>query len=104
MTLTITMKRSPASTPPAAAGWSCDPRAILESLAAGRFYASTGVTLTKLETENNELVIEAALPGTFSIDFIENGRLVGTVPGPSARYPLPPTGYLRAGHRHSFQL
>jgi hypothetical protein len=75
-----------------------DPAAILAALAAGRFYASTGVTLSRAERVGDELVVEVA-PGTpnqHAIAFIENGKTVATVSGPSARRALPRSGYLRA--------
>ncbi|MBA2538335.1 MAG: CehA/McbA family metallohydrolase, partial [Deltaproteobacteria bacterium] len=37
-----------------------DPQAIVDALAAGRFYASTGVSLARAETERGELVVEIA--------------------------------------------
>lgn len=75
-----------------------DPEAILAALAAGRFYATTGVTLARAERVGDELVVEVA-PGTanqHAIAFIENGKTVATVNGPSARRALPRSGYLRA--------
>ncbi|HEX7843986.1 MAG TPA: CehA/McbA family metallohydrolase, partial [Kofleriaceae bacterium] len=49
-----------------------DPRAILDALAAGRFYASTGVVLERAEVAAGELVVEVAATetGTYTIDFI----------------------------------
>lgn len=48
------------------------PEAIIEALEAGSFYASTGVTFSKLETEEGTIRIEvAAEPGVhYHIQFI----------------------------------
>ena len=88
---------------PAGGGWVMvkarrDPQAILDAIAGGRFYASTGVTLDRAEVVGDELVVDvgASEPGTYAIDFIENGKLVDTVRGKSARRALPHTGYVRA--------
>jgi hypothetical protein len=88
---------------PAGGGWVMvkarrDPRAILDSLAAGRFYASTGVTLTRDEVESGELVVEVGPDerGSFVIEFIENGKLADKVVGKSARRAVPQSGYVRA--------
>ncbi len=85
---------------PAGGGWVVvrarrDPQAILDALAAGHFYASTGVVLTRAEVESGELVVEAE-PGTYSIEWIENGKLVDTVKARTARRALPQSGYVRA--------
>jgi hypothetical protein len=88
---------------PAGGGWIMvkarrDPQAILDALYAGHFYASTGVTLARAEADADELVVEVA-PGTsntYTISFIENGKLVATVNGPSGRRQVPLTGYVRA--------
>jgi hypothetical protein len=88
---------------PAGGGWVMvkarrDPQAILDAIAGGRFYASTGVTLDRAEVVGDELVVDvgAGEPGTYAIDFIENGKLVDTVRGKTARRTLPQTGYVRA--------
>jgi len=75
-----------------------DPRAILDALAAGRFYASTGVVLARAEVERDELVVavDPAAQGGYTIDFIENGRRVDSVRGRAARRRVPATGYVRA--------
>jgi len=75
-----------------------DPLAILAALAAGHFYASTGVTLSRAERVGDELVVDVA-PGTqnqHTIAFIENGKTVTTVSGPSAKRAVPRSGYVRA--------
>ena len=88
---------------PAGGGWITvkarrDPQAILDALAAGRFYASTGVELERAEVRGGELVVELAaaerLPCT--IDFIENGARVASATERAARRALPRTGYVRA--------
>lgn len=88
---------------PAGGGWVVvkarrDPQAILASLAAGRFYSSTGVVLTRAEPESGELVVEV-MPderGSYVIEFVENGKLADRVVGKSARRAIPQSGYLRA--------
>ncbi|HEX3763428.1 MAG TPA: CehA/McbA family metallohydrolase [Kofleriaceae bacterium] len=75
-----------------------DPRAILDALAAGRFYASNGVVLERADVEGDELAIavDPAAPGSYTIDFIENGRRVDSVHGRFARRRVPAAGYVRA--------
>ncbi len=91
---------------PAGGGWVVvkarrDPQAILAALAAGHFYASTGVVLAKDEVEANALVIEIdpAQAGTYTIDWIEAGTVVASDRGMTARHEVPATGYLRADVR-----
>ena len=75
-----------------------DPRAILDALAAGRFYASSGVVLERAEVEGDELAVavDPAASGSYTIDFIENGRRVESVHGRFARRRVPAAGYVRA--------
>jgi hypothetical protein len=75
-----------------------DPRAILDALAAGRFYASNGVVLERADVEGDELAIavDPAAQGSYTIDFIENGRRVDSVRGRFARRRVPAAGYVRA--------
>jgi hypothetical protein len=75
-----------------------EPRAILDALAAGRFYASTGVELSHAEVDGEELVVEITPAGArqHTITFIENGTTVATVRELSAKRSLPRTGYVRA--------
>lgn len=77
-----------------------EPQAILDALAAGRFYASTGVVLARAEVERGELVVEVAAGETArSITFIESdGEHVVRTPvtGTTARRAVPARGYLRA--------
>jgi hypothetical protein len=88
---------------PAGGGWVMvkarrDSAAILEALARGQFYSSTGVTLSRAEKVGDELVVEVA-PGTpnqHTIAFIEAGKTVATVSGPSAKRVIPFAGYVRA--------
>jgi hypothetical protein len=88
---------------PAGGGWVVvrarrDPQAILDALAGGRFYSSTGVTLDRVEVVDGYLVVEVARgdTGKHSIAFVENGMAVATVPGKYARRVLPELGYVRA--------
>jgi hypothetical protein len=88
---------------PAGGGWVMvkarrDAASILAALAAGRFYSSTGVTLSRAERVGDELIVDVA-PGTanqYTITFIEAGKPVATVNGPSAKRAVPRTGYVRA--------
>ena len=75
-----------------------DPRAILAALTAGHFYASSGVVLEHAEIDGDELVVAVAPSeaGKYTIDFIENGQRVATVPSKVGRRAIPATGYLRA--------
>jgi hypothetical protein len=72
-----------------------DPQAILDALARGRFYASTGVTLTRAGVEGEELVVEVD-GADHTIDFVENGKLVARVNGKLGRRAVPASGYVRA--------
>ena len=88
---------------PAGGGWVVvharrDPQAIVDALAAGRFYSSTGVELAHAEVAGKELVVEVAASdrGTYAIDFIENGKPAAHVTGRRARRALPAAGYVRA--------
>ena len=88
---------------PAGGGWVVvksrrDPQAILDALAAGNFYASTGVSLTRAEVDHGELVVEVVSEPsrTYTITFIENGTPVATVNGLGGRRLVPQSGYLRA--------
>ncbi|HSN30766.1 MAG TPA: hypothetical protein VLT45_30975 [Kofleriaceae bacterium] len=75
-----------------------DPQAILASLAAGRFYSSTGVVLTRAEPESGELAVEVGPDerGSYVIEFVENGKLADRIVARSARRAIPRSGYLRA--------
>jgi hypothetical protein len=75
-----------------------EPQALLDALAAGRFYASSGVVLEHALPANGELVVEVApgQPGTYTIEFVENGVTAVTVRGTRARRTLPASGYVRA--------
>lgn len=75
-----------------------DPRAILDAIAAGRFYASNGVVLTRAGVDRGALEVEVdpAAAGSYTIELIENGRRLGPVVGKAVRRALPTAGYLRA--------
>ena len=74
------------------------PEAIIEALEAGSFYASTGVTFSKLETEEGTIRIEvAAEPGVhYHIQFIgcrqggDHSEVFEEVDGVSGAYTLQP--------------
>ena len=75
-----------------------DPRAILDAITAGHFYASNGVELLHAEATGGELVVEVAAsdPGDHKIAFIESGKVVETVAGRTAKRAVPAHGYVRA--------
>jgi hypothetical protein len=78
-----------------------DPDSILAALAAGRFYASTGVELAQAGVVDGALVVEVADAdadaGAHRITFIGDGRVLAEVDGRSARWPLDgATSYVRA--------
>lgn len=88
---------------PAGGGWVVvkahrNAQAIVDALAAGHFYASTGVVLDKADVVGTELVVEVdpKATGAYQIDWIENGTVVASEHGKSAHRELPATGYLRA--------
>lgn len=88
---------------PAGGGWVVvrarrNPQAVLDALANGRFYSSTGVTLTRAEVASDELIVEVAPEAhhTYTIVFIEQGKVAFTVNGPSGRRQVPRDGYVRA--------
>jgi hypothetical protein len=56
------------------------------------------VGLAKAEPTGGELVVEVASddPGPFTIEMIENARIVETIRGSSARRAVPAQGYVRA--------
>jgi hypothetical protein len=66
-----------------------EPRALLESLERGDFYASTGVVLDTVETTPKSLSIRVKSEGTakYRIQFIgQGGRMLTEVPDVSATY------------------
>lgn len=75
-----------------------EPQAILDAMGAGHFYASSGVALAHAEVDAGELVVEVAAAETasFTITWVEAGKVVETVHGRSARRAVPATGYVRA--------
>ncbi|HVV83982.1 MAG TPA: CehA/McbA family metallohydrolase, partial [Kofleriaceae bacterium] len=89
---------------PAGGGWIMvdaprDADAIVAAIRAGRFYASTGVALAWAGPVGGELVVEAAPdePGPLTIEVIADGRVVSTIAGRRATYPLPAAPhYVRA--------
>jgi hypothetical protein len=88
---------------PAGGGWVVvkarrDPRAILDALAAGHFYASTGIVLAHADVQNNELVVDIATgeTGSYTIAWIENGHMIATEAGRAWHRAIPATGYVRA--------
>jgi hypothetical protein len=88
---------------PAGGAWvmvraSRDPDAILDALAAGRFYASTGVELTRAGSDGSALVVEIAPTslGDHLITFIGDGRVLAEHRGRAARHSLSGASYVRA--------
>jgi hypothetical protein len=81
------------------------PAEILAALRAGKFYASTGVLLSKLHVVDGVLTVEVATmqstvepvgAATTKIEFIEDGKVVATIDGNAASRAVPSQGYLRA--------
>jgi hypothetical protein len=75
--------------------------AIRDALARGDFYATTGVTLSRIERTAAALEIEAATPDDDVVDFTFTGRggkILATSRGRTARFPLDAArgGYVRA--------
>ena len=55
------------------------------------------MVLDRAEVVGDELVVDVGAGETgVAIDFVENGRIVESVQGKSARRALPQTGYVRA--------
>ncbi|MBZ0231622.1 MAG: CehA/McbA family metallohydrolase [Deltaproteobacteria bacterium] len=90
---------------PAGGGWIMvdaprDPDAIVRAIDLGRFYASTGVMLTRAEVWDGALEIEVAggAPASHVIRFIgTGGHVLSEVKGTQARLPLAGIGgYVRA--------
>ena len=75
-----------------------EPQAILDALASGHFYATTGISLDHAEVDAGDLVVGVAASesGQFAIQWIENGALVDTVTGKTARRAIPQAGFIRA--------
>jgi hypothetical protein len=66
-----------------------DPRALLESLERGDFYASTGVVLDNIETNPKSMTVTVKPHGTskYRVQFIgKGGRILSEVPDVSATY------------------
>jgi hypothetical protein len=74
----------------------------LDALRNGRFYSSTGVTLTRAEVAADELIVEVAPEAhhTYTIEFIEQGKVAFTVNGPSGQRQIPRDKYVRAVITH----
>jgi len=89
---------------PAGGGWimvdaARDADAIVAAIAAGRFYASTGVALTWAGPVGDALVVEAAAdePGPLLIDFVVDGVVAMSTTDRAASFPLPAAPhYVRA--------
>ena len=89
---------------PAGGGWvvvraARDPAAIRAALAAGRFYASTGVALERAGVEDGVLHVAVApdSPGDHEIAFIGGGRVLAEMCGWASEFPVAAApGYVRA--------
>jgi hypothetical protein len=74
------------------------PGAILDALAAGRFYGSTGVSLARAGVDGGELVVEVAddSAGDHVIRFVGDGAVLAEHRGRAARHRLDAASYVRA--------
>jgi len=89
---------------PAGGGWvmvraARDASSILDALARGDFYASSGVTLARVEIEDGALVVEIAAddPGAHTITFVGDGAVLAEITDRKrARQPLDAASYVRA--------
>lgn len=77
-----------------------EPRAMLEAMERGDFYASTGVVLTDVQTTPGSMTVAVTVESTskYRIQFIgRNGRVLREVPEPKATYTFSgDEGYVRA--------
>ncbi len=75
-----------------------EPAAILDALRGGEFYASTGVTLARVERLASALVVEVAAddPGDHVIRFVVDGVPTAALTGRVAAHPVPAHGSVRA--------
>jgi hypothetical protein len=99
----------PGSKYPAGGGWiavdaGADAASILDAIAAGRFYASTGVELAWAGPVAGELVVEAAAnePGPLTIEVLVDGVVALTTGERRVAFPLPVAPhYVRARVRRA---
>jgi hypothetical protein len=76
-----------------------DGKAIVDALARGDFYASTGVTLARAGRDGDALAVEVADvdPGAHTIAFVGGGQVLREVHARAARFALADApGYVRA--------
>jgi len=79
------------------------PEAVLDALRHGRFYASTGIEITRIETEDNRIRIETRHPCRISV-FSDYGYRRAMADGTMLEFAVPQARaytYLRiecAGH------
>lgn len=88
---------------PAGGGWIMveaerDPDAIVAAIAAGHFYATTGVMLERVQVVGGKLIVEVADddPGEHTITFIGDGLVLSESHGLKARQELAAASYVRA--------
>lgn len=88
---------------PAGGGWvmvhaARDAASILEALSTGDFYASSGVTLARVEVVDGALVVELAADdaGAHTIEFIGDGQVLATSTARTASQRLDAASYVRA--------
>lgn len=75
------------------------PRAILNALASGRFYASTGVTVQQIDVSGEELTVETADADCIRL-ISDHGVIQQTVAGPIATFRVPDQLVHRDGHSY----
>jgi hypothetical protein len=75
------------------------PAAILDALASGRFYASTGVTVRRIDVSGGELAVETADADRVRL-VSDYGVVQQTVDGPAATFRVPEDLVHRDGHSY----
>ncbi len=80
-----------------------DAAALMTSLEAGDFYASTGVELESYGASPSAIDVRVRVAGTtrYRMQLVRGGAVVQAVDGPSARFPLSGRGYARVVIRDS---
>ncbi|HUO45663.1 MAG TPA: CehA/McbA family metallohydrolase [Acidimicrobiia bacterium] len=67
---------------------------VMDAIAQGRFFASTGPSFNLVQEAMGRLRVEASISGL--IEFISGGRVVEALQGEAGSCPVPARGYVRA--------